>query len=178
MAATGAMATCVPVRLDDGQWEAALFFLVSGPESKHDRRLMRSRAGPFAAGLESDVVAADHGAVVVLRAELHTRVEDPLVMEILLTPGGGGSHHEALRLLSEQPRLSWLYADRAGWLLHAQSHPLDAQQHAAFGELLAEALRHDTMVRMTGVYDAGAAVGEVVRHYELRAAAAAGAGHA
>ena len=106
MARSGAMATCVPVSLDGGGFEAAFFLQVAGPESKEDRRIMRRSQGPFAMGLETDVVTTDHGAVVVIRPELHTRAEDPLVMEILLTPGDGGAHHEALSLLSRQPRLT------------------------------------------------------------------------
>jgi len=164
MSASGAMATCVPVQFEPPRWQAAFFFQVAGPESKHDRRAMRRDEGPFAMGLENDVVETEHGAVVVLRPELHINPDDPLVMEILLTPGDGGTHHEALRLLSEQPALSWLFADRAWWVIHAQSHPLAPEQH-------------DTMVRLTATYDAAAAVGEVVRHYELRAAAGLKPGH-
>jgi hypothetical protein len=123
-------------------------------------------------GLESDVVETDHGAVVVLRPELHTRARDPLVAEILLTPGAGGSHHEALRLLSSQPSLSWFFADAACWVLHAQSLPLAPEHHQGFAALLAQSLRHDTLVRLTGAYDARAALAEVVRHYELRPAGA------
>ena len=178
MARSGAMATCVPVSLDGGGFEAAFFLQVAGPESKEDRRIMRRSQGPFAMGLETDVVTTDHGAVVVIRPELHTRAEDPLVMEILLTPGDGGAHHEALGLLSRQPRLTWMFGDRAGWGIHAQSHPLGEGEHGAFAELLGDSLRHDTMVRMTATYDAGAAVSEVVRHYELRAAAGSPAGRA
>ncbi len=171
MQASGAMATCVPVKLDGPGWEAAFFFQVAGPESKEDRRAMRRGAGAFGIGLETDLVETEHGAVVVLRPELHARPEDPLALEILLTPGDGGAHHEALRLLAAQPSLTWLFADAAWWVIHAQSHPLGAEHHAGFRELLDGALRHDTMVRLTGRYDASAALGEVVRHYELRAAA-------
>lgn len=171
MEASGAMATCLPVQMSGEAWEAVFFFVLAGPESKEDRRVMARAGGPFAIGLETDVVTTEHGAVVMLRPELHTVPDDPLAMEILLTPGGGGTHHEALSLLCRQPRLSWLFADRAGWVVHAQSHPLGDEEHAGFRDLLAEALRHDTMVRMTATYDAGAAVAEVVRHYELRAAA-------
>jgi hypothetical protein len=177
MSASGAMATCVPVQFDEKRGQAAFFFQVAGPESKQDRRAMRRDEGPFAMGLEADVVETEHGAVVMLRPELHINPEDPLVMEILLTPGDGGAHHEALRHLSEQATLSWLFADRAWWVIHAQSHPLDKAQREGFAELLASSLRHDTMVRLTGTYDGAAAVGEVVRHYELRAAAGAKSGN-
>lgn len=165
------MATCVPVRMDDGQWQAAFFLQLSGAQSSQDRRIMRQASGPLAMGMETDVVNTDHGAVVVMRPELHTRAEDPLVMEILLTPGAGGAHHEALRLLGAQPTLSWLYGDAAGWVIHAQSMPLGPAQHAGFTDLLAGALRHDTLVRLSAVYDASAALAEVVRHYALRAGA-------
>jgi hypothetical protein len=171
MRTAGAMATCVPVQLGGSDWEAAFFFQVAGPESKDDRRAMRRATGPFAVGLETDLVETDHGAVVIMRPELHTRESDPLALEILLTPGDGGAHHEALRLLATQPALTWLFADRAWWVIHAQSHPLGPHEHAGFRELAADSLRHDTMVRMTSSYDAAAALGEVVRHYELRAAA-------
>lgn len=177
MSASGAMATCVPVQFEPGRWQAAFFFQLAGPESKQDRRAMRRGEGPFAMGLETDVVETEHGAVVMLRPELHTNADDPLIMEILLTPGDGGAHHEALRLLSGQRHLRWLFADRAWWVIHAQSHPLGQEQHEGFADLLASALRHDTMVRLTSTYDAAAAIGEVVRHYELRAAAGAKPGH-
>lgn len=175
MRRSGAMATCVPVRLDDGGWESAFFVMLAGPESRNDRRAMARRDGPFSMGLESDLVETDHGAVVVLRPELHTRSDDPLVAEILLTPGAGGAHHEALRLLAEQRRLSWFYGDGAGWTLYAQSLTLEDMHRAGFAELLAGALRHDTLIRLTRTYDEQAALGEVVRHYELRAAASGAA---
>ena len=110
MSASGAMATCVPVQFEPPRWQAAFFFQVAGPESKQDRRAMRRGEGPFTIGLETDVVETEHGAVVILRPELHINADDPLVMEILLTPGEGGAHHEALRYLSEQPSLNWLFA--------------------------------------------------------------------
>lgn len=167
---SGAMATCVPVRLDGGGWEAAFFVQLSGAESKADRRAMTTGQGPFAMGLETDLVETEHGAVVVLRPELYTRADDPLVMEILLTPGVGGAHHEALRLLAAQRRLSWLFADAAGWIIHAQTLPLEDAHRHGFADLLAGSLRHDTMVRLSATYDAQSALGAVVRHYELRAA--------
>jgi len=177
MSGSGAMATCLPVRLDDAGWEAAVFVQLAGAESREDRRRMARARKPFAMGLESDVVETEHGAVVMLRPELHTRPEDPLGVEILLTPGVGGGHHEALSLLTRQASLSWFFGDGAYWVLHAQTLPLQAPHHQGFQDLLAACLRHDTLVRLTGTYDAPAALGEVVRHYELRSAAGPEARH-
>jgi hypothetical protein len=54
-------------------------------------------------------------------------------------------------------------------MLHSQQHPLEAAQHQDFDALLRDALKHDTMVRMLKRYDARAALGEIVKRYELRA---------
>jgi hypothetical protein len=170
MQANGAAATCVPVQLDGDDWEAALFIQLAGAECKADRRAIKQAKGSLPVGMENDLVETEHGAVVILRPELHTRPGDPFVCEILLTPGDGGGHFEALKLLSTQPRLTWFFGDQSHWILHSQQHPLEAAQHKDFDALLRDALKHDTMVRMSGRYDARAALAEVVRHYELRAA--------
>lgn len=169
MRAVGAAATCVAVQLDGNDWEAALFIQLAGAECKADRRAIKLAEGPLPVGMETDLVATDSGAVVVLRPEIHTQPGNPFACEILLTPGDGGAHFEALKLLSRQSRLCWFFGDQTHWILHTQQHPLDADQHQGFDALLRDALKHDTMVRMSQRYDAQAALGEIVRHYELRA---------
>ncbi len=171
MQSTGAAATCVPVQLDGQKWETAFFFHVAGPECKEDRRLMRNSARPLPMGLETDLIEAESAAVVVLRPEVHTRDGDPLTCEILLTPGEGGAHFEALKLLASQQRICWFFGDQAYWMVHSQQLPLGDEQRASFDELLRDALKHDAMVRLTGRYDAQAALGDIVKHYELRAGA-------
>ena len=174
MQANGAAATCVAVQLNGDDWEAALFFQLAGAECKADRRAIKQSKGPLSVGMESDLVETDHGAVVILRPELHTRPDDPFVCEILLTPGDGGAHFEALKLLTGQPRLTWFFGDQSHWILHTQQHPLEAAQHNDFDALLRDALKHDTIVRMSKRYDARAALADIVKHYELRAAARQG----
>lgn len=169
MQASGAAATCVAVQLDGEDWEAALFFQLAGAECKADRRALAKARGPLPVGMETDLMETDHGAVVLLRPAIYTLPDDPFTCEILLTPGDGGAHFEALRLLTRQTRLSWFLGDQTLWTLHSQQHPLDAEQHEGFDSLLRDALRHDTMVRMSQHYDAQAALAEVVKHYELRA---------
>ena len=168
MNASGAAATCVPVELDGGAPEAAFFIDLAGPESKADRRVIRKWRGPLSLGLDSDVIETVHGAVVVLRPEVHTGPFDPFVCEILVTPGEGGAHFEALELLSRQPRLTWFFGDRGFEIIRTQQHPLDDGQRGEFAALLKGALRHDAMTRMTRRYDGRAALSEVASHYTLR----------
>lgn len=170
----GSAATCVPVELDEGGWQAALFLQLAGPECKADRRIISRSGGPLPVGIEADLIKAEHASVVTLRAEVHTRIDDPMVSEILMTPGVGSSHFEALKLLTVQPRLCWFFGDEKYWLLHSQSHPLASQQRSGFAELLEEAVGHDAVVRLTGRYDAGAALTAIASQYELRAAAERG----
>ena len=168
MTVSGAAATCIPVQLDGGTPEAAFFINLAGPESKADRRVIRKWRGPLSLGLDSDVIETAHGAVVVLRPEVHTGPFDPFVCEILVTPGEGGAHFEALDLLSRQPRLTWFFGDRGFEIIRTQQHPLDDEQRGEFAALLKTALRHDAMTRMTARYDGRAALGEVASHYTLR----------
>ena len=169
MTASGAAATCIPVELDGGAPEAAFFIDLAGPESKADRRVIRKWRGPLSLGLDSEVIETSHGAVVMLRPEVHTGPFDPFVCEVLVTPGEGGTHFEALDLLSRQPRLTWFFGDRGFEIIRTQQHPLDGEQRGEFAALLQAALRYDAMTRMTRRYDGRAALGEVARHYTLRA---------
>ena len=169
MVATGSAATCVPVQLDGGAWEAAIFFQLAGPESKEDRRLLAKATESIPVGIEADLVSHARAAVVLLRLEVMTKPRDPLVGEILFTPGDVTLHFDALRLLSRQPRLRWFFGDRECWLIHSQQHPLTQEQRTGFDGLLRDAVSHDSLIRFSGRYDARAALSEIVAHYELRA---------
>lgn len=168
MLAEGTAVTCLPVQLDGGGWESALFFHLGGEESLPDREALLERSRPIAVGLETDVMKLDNAAVVMLRAEAHTRDQDPLVGEVLLVPGETRAHFDALQLLSEQTRLSWFFADTAFRVIHGQEHPLESEHREELGRVLREAVEHDALVRFTGRYDAGAALAEVTAHYAAR----------
>lgn len=169
MRASGSVATCVAVRLDGGEWEAALFVQLTGDECKADRALIAGSAKPFAVGIETDVVQHQYAAVVVLRLEVYANRADPVIAEILLTPGGATEHFDVLTCLSRQTKLCWFFGDDDGNVVHAQQHPLSRGQCADFDALLREVVGHDALVRCTGRYDAQAALAEIVAHYEPRA---------
>ena len=168
MHASGALATCVPVRLDSGAWQTAIFIRVLGEECGKDRVILSNTDRPVPVGFEGDVLKHESAAIILLRLEVHTISCDPLAAEILLAPGATAAHVEALRLLASQPSLSWFFGDDEFRVLYAQSHPLSAEQHAAFDDLLREAVAHDAMVRYTSRYDADAALSQIASRYELR----------
>jgi len=168
MGAAGALATCLPVKLDSGGWQTAFFVRVFGPECEKDRIILANAALPLPLGFEADVLELDSAAVVLLRLEAHTVPEDPLAAEILLTPGAVPGHFESLKLLSSQESLTWFFGDDDFRLLHAQTHALSDGQRQGFAELLQDGTAHDALVRCTRRYDAKAALAQIASHYEIR----------
>lgn len=170
MRETGSDATCMSIRLDDADWESALFIRLVGKECAQDRLLLRRHSGVVPVGVETDLIEEEHGAVVLLRLEVYTFPQDPLALEILITPGGSKGQFETLRRLSIQARLCWFFADDDFRVFHAQQHALLEEQNNEFRKLVDDAVKHDAVVRCTGRYDARAALQSVAAHYELRAA--------
>jgi len=160
-------ATCLPCVFDSGQWETAIFFRLSGPESKTDRRLLSQTTKPIPLSLETDLIEAESAAVILLSVEALTHPDDPLIGEILLTPGGSEVHFEALRLLASQPRLCWFFSDADFRIIHSQQMPLGRDHHGHFDDLLKDAVKHDALIRCTTNYSAELALSSVVSKYEF-----------
>lgn len=168
MRRSGAAATCVPVQIDEGRWESALFLHLAGPECKQDRRIVKTATEPLPLQLEPEILAHQRASVVLLRASVATVAADPLVFEILLTPGAVTSHYESLRLLSEQQRVLWFFGDSDFRVLAVQEQDIDDQQQQKFAEIAKDAFAHDTVVRMASNYDHEAALNEIAAHYAPR----------
>jgi len=170
MDATGATVTCLPVCFDSGSWESAVFFQIGGKESKEDRRaLSRLFDGVVPATIDIDVIKHNNASIVVIRFEVYSRGEDnPLIGEVLLTPGEIESHFQTLKLLSTQPVIRWFFADSAYCIIHRQQNRLGQSEHTVIEDVMLQATLHDALIRMTGQYDVRRAMNEVVSHYELR----------
>ena len=160
-------ATCIPVQYDDRQWESAFFFHVSGPESKQDRRILKKQKITPAV-LMAELMTHASAAVVMLRVEVGTIMDDPLVFEILLTPGHVTMHYECLKLLARQERIRYFFSDSDYRILQEQEQEISDAQHQNFETLARESFAHDTMIRMAGKYDALAALSEIVARYQVR----------
>jgi hypothetical protein len=168
MQTNGAAVTCMPVRLDAADWEAAVFFHLAGAESKRDRQVLAKAERPLAVSVEADLLELQHASVVVLRFEVVTIPEDPLSGEVLLTPGGVRTHFDTMQLFCRQQRFCWFFGDSDFRVLHSQQNPIGDEQRTSFDELLADCVRHDALIRASARYDAQAALAEVVAHYDLR----------
>jgi len=172
---TGTTVTCLPVQMspdpqktnasatnpsdrqtDRSDWQAAMFFVL--PESWENRQIKRTfRDGTlFPVGLSADLLEEDTATLVTIELEIHFS-EHPLNGEILFIPGHLETHHETLRLLSEQQGIDLFIGDKFCTLLHQQTIPLSAEHREVFGDLLKEASSRDALIRFRGQYDPQAA---------------------
>ena len=168
MRLSGAMTTCVPLQFDDGLWQSTVFFELGGKQCKEDRRTLRNTKSPLPIGIEADIIEHTHAAIVMLRFEVMTSKDNPLVGEVLLAPGMGEVQFETLKHLSTQPQLKFYFGDSAYYVIHSQQISLGDPEHQGYQSLLDDAVSHDALIRLSGKYDGMRALHEVVDHYEVR----------
>ena len=174
MKAGGSTVTCLPVKIessDDGSddvWQSAVFFRLGGEESKIDIDLLARQQSALKVGIETDLIGHDNATVVMLRLQMFTQPDNPLVGEILITPGGAETHYEILTLLSAQKSLTWFLSDQEFRIIHQQRQPLNDEWRKEFLDLRDESFNRDTMIRLSGKYNAQIAFAEVVSRYALR----------
>lgn len=174
----GSAATCVPVRLGgSGDWEAALFVHVSGPECKQDRRILKTAREPVPVALEARLMAHKCAALVSLELSVATVPGDPLNYEILLIPGREETHYQSIKLLAGQDRICWFFGDNDYAVIQAQEQPIEGDRHQLFESIAREAFAHDSLLRMSSQYDGDKALEEIVSHYVPRTGAGPGIVH-
>ncbi len=162
--------TCLPVRLDGGAWEAALFYVL--PPGAPCVRDGRMRGGPYAVEFEADLHEHETGTVLELGIEIRTPVQ-PLAGTLLFVTGHASGHFEALRLLVEQPDVALFIGDEFCRTLWRQRVPLGQAHREGLRALIDEAVGRDAIVRLTARYDADAAFAAAVATVQGRPKAAA-----
>lgn len=178
MRTTGSAATCVPVRLGGaGDWEAALFVHVSGPECKQDRRVLKSTREPTSVELEPRLMAHGAAAIVALELSIATVPDDALRYEILLVPGREETHYQAIKLLAQQHRVCWFFGDNDFRVIQAQEQEIEKSRHELFESIARDAFAHDSLLKISSQYDSDKALSEIVAHYSPRTDAGAGVTH-
>ncbi len=168
MQQSGAMTTCVPVEFGADGWESAVFFELGGDKCEVDRLILTEAFEALPISLEAELIDHTHAGVVMLRFEVMTNPDDPLAGEVLIVPGLGDVQFDTLKHLSQQNNLRFYFADETYKIIHSQQLRLSDQERRGYGQILEQAISHDALIRLTGKYDAMAALSEVVSHYDLR----------
>ncbi len=168
MRVSGADATCVPVQIDGQAWECAWFVYVAGPECRQDRRLIKRANSPIPMILRPELIRHANAAVVVCKLEIRTIPDDPLLYEILLTPGKVERHYQSLKLLSAQDRWWVFFGDSDYRILHSQQQTVARERRQQLETLTREAFAHDSILKMARNYNADMAMSDIVSYYQLR----------
>lgn len=160
----GVTVTCLPIQLDDGAWQAAIFYVVpiDSPMCDGGKR----PAGPYAVQFEADLFEHDNGTVFELGIEI--RVPDaPLAGSLLFLTGHASAHFDVLQLLVSQSEVPLFIGDPYCTVIAQQRVPLSDAHRTGLRALIHEAVRRDAVVRMSGHYDADAAFAAAAKRHAV-----------
>lgn len=142
--------SCVPIQMDNQEWQAAIFFVLAKEASCLANGQLSG--GPFAVEFDADLHEHEKGTLIEIGIDIGTPVE-PSRGTLLFLTGHSSSHFDAIKLLSEQPELTLFIGNEYCQVLYKQRIPLSDVMRAGFKQLLDEAVGRDAVIRMTGHYD-------------------------
>jgi len=157
-------ATCMPIQLDGGGWQAAFFYVLSpdAPCFKTKKLL----GGPFSVALDADLHEHDNGTMIEIGLEIITPIE-PCKGVMLFLTGHTSTHFDALHLLSEQTEIPLFIGDQYCNTLWQQRVPVDEAFRLGITALISEAVTRDAVIRMTDRYDPDAVFADTLAKRQL-----------
>jgi len=152
-------ATCMPIKLDDSEWRAAFFYVLSpdAPCLSNGKLL----GGPFSVELDADLHEHDNGTMIEIGFEIVTPIEPSRGMMLFLT-GHTSTHFDALKLLSEQDDIPLFIGDQYCSTLWQQRVPVNEAFRLGMTGLINEAVTRDAVIRMTDRYDPDAVFADIL----------------
>lgn len=156
--------SCVPVQIDNQQWQAAVFFVLPADAPCLGKGFLAP--GPFSVELDADLHEHASGTLIEIGIDIATPVEHSRGTMLFLT-GHSKAHFDALKLLAEQADLPVFLGDQYCTVLHRQRVPLSDAMRNGFKLLLDEAVGRDAIIRMTGHYEPEVVFTDVVASLQL-----------
>lgn len=157
-------ATCMPVRLDDADWQAA-FFYVLAPDAAC-LTAGRLLGGPFSVALDADLHEHENGSMIEIGFEIITPIE-PCKGVLLFLTGHTSTHFDALKLLSNQNDIPLFIGDQFCNNLWQQRIPMNPAYQSGLSGLIDEAVARDAVIRMTGQYDPDAVFADTLAKQQI-----------
>jgi len=172
--------TCIPVAIDqnqtpgllgdnelagsheEGRWESAIFFVLPLTVTHSQLTSLFPASQLFPVAMEADLIEHDNGTLIELGIEIDFGLSDKPAGRIVFLTGHIPVHHEAVTLLGKQESIGLFIGDVHCNLLHQQRIPLAAGHRQAFNDMLADALKRDALIKMSGKYDPDKVFGSVV----------------
>ena len=131
--------SCVPIQLDDGNWQAAIFFVL--PAAAPCLSTGRLLGGPFTVEFDADLHEHEKGTLIEIGMEIVTPIE-PSRGTLLFITGHSPSHFETLKMISEQDELPLFIGDEYCRVLYKQRVPISQAMQKGFRQLLDEVTPH------------------------------------
>ena len=156
--------SCVPIQLDDGNWQAAIFFVL--PADAPCLTGGRLLGGPYAVEFDADLHEHEKGTLIEIGLQIVTPIE-PSRGTLLFITGHSPSHFETLKLITQQDELPLFIGDEYCRVLYKQRVPVSEPMRLGFSQLLDEAVGRDAIIRMTGHYDPDRVFTDVVASLQL-----------
>lgn len=156
--------SCVPIRMDDGQWQAAIFFVL--PADAACLRNGKLPGGPFSVAIDADLHEHEKGTLIEIGIDIRTPVE-PSRGTLLFITGHSSSHFDTIKLISEQQEMLLFIGDEYCRVLYRQRIPVSEAMRKGIRQLLDEAVGRDALIRLTGHYDPDKVFMDVVSSLQL-----------
>lgn len=156
--------SCVPVQLDNGQWQAAIFFVL--PADAPCLKTGTLLGGPYTVELDADLHEHEKGTLIEVGLEIVTPIE-PSRGTMLFITGHSPSHFESIKLISQQDQLPLFIGDEYCRVLYKQNIPVSKAMQSGFKQLLDEAVARDAVIRLTGHYDPDRVFTDVLASLQL-----------
>lgn len=160
----GITATCMPIKLDDGDWQAAFFYVLAPDAPCLSNGLLKG--GPFAVELDADLHEHDNGTMIEIGMEIVTPIEPCRGIMLFLT-GHTSTHFDALKLLSEQEDIPLFIGDQYCTTLWQQRIPVNETFRNGMMGLINEAVTRDAVIRMTDRYDPDAVFADTLAKRQM-----------
>lgn len=157
-------ATCMPIKLDGGSWQAAFFYVLSPDAACLTGGKLRG--GPFAVAMDADLHEHDNGTMIEIGIEIVTPIEPSSGVMLFLT-GHTSTHFDALTLLSEQDDIPLFIGDQFCNTLWQQRVPVNEAFRHGMMSLINEAVTRDAVIRMTDRYDPDAVFADTLAKRQM-----------
>lgn len=160
----GITATCMPIQIDQGDWQAAFFYVLE-PDAPCLRggKLL---GGPFTVSLDADLHEHENGTMIEIGFEIITPIQPSHGVMLFLT-GHTSTHFDALNLLSNQDDIPLFIGDQYCSTLWQQRVPVNEAFRLGMSGLINEAVTRDAVIRMTDRYDPDAVFADTLAKRQM-----------
>jgi len=146
------------------EWESALFFVLPLSVTHDEIKSLFPSSHLFPVALEADLIEHEKATLIELVIDIDLGLSASPAGRVLFLTGHLPTHHEAVSLLGQQQSIGLFIGDVHCNLLHQQRIPLADEHRSVFRDMLKDALKRDSLIKMTSRYDPDEAFESVTKN--------------